>query len=156
MAGTVTVACKIPNGLILRLFEMIDTNEVTPTGYRSIKKAQPKGPQVTIAGYSREFMQAARAPIASGFALTRGVDADFWEEWLNQNQDSDCVRNGLIFAHENAADSKAQAKEHREVTDNQGPIIPDTDRRIPKRRNRDGKLVSAIITDDGGDDDGED
>lgn len=155
MSGTVTVACKIPNGLILQLHEMIDTNEVTPNGFRSIMKAQPKGPQVHIAGYSREFMQAPKAPIVCGFALTRGVDADFWEEWLNQHRDADCVRNGLIFAHENVADSKAQAKDHRDVSDNQGPLVQDTDRRIPKRRNSKGKMVSAITT-EAGDDDGED
>lgn len=147
MSGTVTVACKIPNGLILRLFEMVDTTEVMPNGHRTIKKAQPKGSPVQIAGYSHEFMQAPRSALASGgYALTHGVDADFWEEWLNQNRDADYVRNGLIFAQEKTADVRAQAKEHRDVADNQGPLVPDTDRRIPQRRNRDGKMVSAIQT----------
>ena len=146
MAGTVCVACKVPNGLILQLFEMADTTEVTPTGHREIKKARLKGEQVKIAGYSRELMKEARAPIANGFALTRGVDADFWEEWLNQNRDADYVRNGLIFAHAQTADTRAHAKELRDVVDNQGPIVPDTDRRLPQRRNRAGKLVAAIQT----------
>lgn len=153
MSGTVTVACKIPNGLILRLFEMVDTTEVMPNGHRTIKKAQPKGEPVRINGYSREFM-APRAGLASGFALTRNVDADYWEEWLNQNRDADYVRNGLIFAQVQTADTKAKAKELRDVSDNQGPLVPDTDRRIPQRRTRDGKLVSAIQTE--GADDNED
>lgn len=146
MSGQVTVACKIPNGLILQLSQLVDTAEVTPQGYRTIKKAQPIGPQVHIAGYSAPFMAAARAPIVCGYALTRGVDADFWEAWLNQNHDADCVRNGLIFAHEKTADTRAQAKEQRAVTDNQGPLVPDTDRRIPTKRNKDGKQVPAIAS----------
>lgn len=147
MSGTVTVACKITNGLILRLFRMADSHEpVMGGGFRTVQKAQPFGEVVRIAGYAHDVMHAPRAPIASGFALTRGVDADFWEEWLDQNRDADYVRNKLIFAHEAPANVRAQAKEFRGVTDNQGPIVPDTDSRIPRRKNREGKMVSAILT----------
>ena len=146
MAGTVVVACKITNGLILRLFEMADTPEVHPNGFRTIQKARQKGDPVKIAGYAHDIMHVPKAPISGGYALTTGVDADFWEEWLDQNRDADYVRNGLIFAHEKSADVRAQAKEYRARPDNQGPIVPDSDPRIPKRKNRDGKVVSAVQT----------
>lgn len=145
MAGTVTVACKLPNGLVLQVCTMVPGVEpVMGGGFREVMKSQRVGPQIRINGYARPAMTAPRAPMSQGFALTEGVDADIWEAWLDQHRDADYVRNGLIFAHATREDVKAQAREHREIRDNQGPIVPNTDPRIPKRRNSEGKEVPAI------------
>lgn len=149
MAGKVCVACKLPNGLFLQLFTMVTGAEpVMGGGFREVKIAQRVGEQIRINGYAHPAMSAPRAPMSQGFALTEGIDADFWEAWLNQNRDADYVRNGLIFAHATREDVKAQTREHRAISDNQGPIVPNTDPRIPKKKNVEGKEVPAIIDQD--------
>ena len=108
---TVTVACKLPNGLILRVFDMVDRDEpVMGGGMRKVKVAQERPAQVTIKGNAHPQNAAPRAPIIGGFALTQGVDKEFWDLWLAQNKDSDVVRNRLIFAHENTAKTEDAAR----------------------------------------------
>ncbi len=80
-ANVVTVGCKIPNGLVLRV------NDV----------------EVTIAGSNS-------SKVIGGYGLTQ-VDADFWSAWLERNSGLSFVRNDFVFAHEKAASTKAQANE---------------------------------------------
>jgi len=109
---TVTVACKLPNGLILRLFTMAEKNEqVMGGGSRKIKEAVEHPKRVVLNGNSHPQNAAPRAQIASGCALTMGVDKEFWDTWLAQNKDSDVVRNGLVFAHEKIENTSAEAKD---------------------------------------------
>ena len=107
MSDTVTVACKLPHGLVLRLHEMVEMNEPTAGGgFRKVKRAQAIGEPVVLKGYVRRFDRRLEpAPVAqtSSFALTHGVDADFFKKWLAQNHDLDAVKNNLIWAH-SAAD----------------------------------------------------
>lgn len=141
MSGTVTVACKLPNGLLLRVFQMVDSNEpVMGGGWRDVKRAEPFGEQVHIKGYALPANMQGIGLHVGGYALTPNVDADFWELWLNQNRDADYVRNGLIFAHEKKADAIAESKEKAQVWDGMGPLIPTKagsttrDRRSPKSK----------------------
>lgn len=159
MAGVVTVACKLPNGLILRLFEMAPEQElVMGGGVREVMKAHDLGTRVEINGNTPPFGQALLdsqgEPIstARGFALTTNVDADFWDEWLHQNEGSDIVKRGLIFAHARTADVRAEAREKEKVWTGLEPMRPATptdttgDPRMPSRRTRRGENtgISAV------------
>jgi hypothetical protein len=101
MPGTLTVGCKIPMGLQLRLFRMVERSEPQPGGgYRMAPSAMVYGEPVFINGCA----YAANAPlpeypIIGEAGLTFGVDADFFAEWLKQNADAEVVKKGLIFAH---------------------------------------------------------
>lgn len=98
--ATVTVACKLPNGLLLRLFKMEDVDTpVMGGGVKTIKEAQPIGEPVKINGYAVPYGKRPRFSIISDMALTKDVPAAFWHEWLKQNQKLDVVVKGLIFAH---------------------------------------------------------
>lgn len=116
--GTVTVACKVPHGLVLRLQMKTKVNEpVMGGGTREVEIYVPR-PDVktyTVNGPVTEQGKASKALVVDGFALTTGVPADFWQEWLSQNRELGAVVNGLIFAHEKkdsvddmAAERKAQ------------------------------------------------
>lgn len=133
MSDTLTVACKLPHGLVLRLHEMVEINEPTAGGsFRKVKRAQVIGEPVTIRGYLRRFDRATeQAPLASGssFALTQGVDADFFKKWLDQNKDLDAVRNGLIYAHGDADFVEGFIKEHAAVKSGLEPVDPNN---LPK------------------------
>jgi hypothetical protein len=79
---TVTVGCKLPHGLHLDL----------------------SGKRVTLVG-------ANSSSLIGGHGITEGVDKEFFERWMKTFRDSAFVKNGLIFAHDNANNTKAEAKE---------------------------------------------
>lgn len=132
-SGTVTVACKVPNGIVLRLHRLVDVIEATPDGGRKVKMAQQYGNEYTVHGPARPFGQAPRTTVVGGYALTKGVPADFWNEWLRQNAHSDLVRNNQIHAYHTLDAVKGEAQEKAKVRSGMEPIVPDKDPRIPKR-----------------------
>lgn len=109
-SSTVTVACKLPAGLILQIWEMAEVPEGSPTGTRMIKKAQKKGEPVKLNGCALPFGVSPEFPMPGGYALTT-IPADFWEEWCRQNKDSDVLKNRIIFAHGSENDTATQARE---------------------------------------------
>jgi hypothetical protein len=116
---TVTIACKLPNGIHLDVFRMDDWNEQTPTGVRATKRAVRDG-RFTLNGTRRRTDDPR---IAEGFALTHGVPAEHWARWLDANKDSALVTNGLIFAQK-GADVRAQAREKAGQLSGLEPIDP--------------------------------
>lgn len=125
-SGTVTVACKLPHGLILRLHEMISVPEpVLGGGVRETKVARHTGQEVIIKGAAVPYGKAPQTEIHGGYALTFGVDAQFFSRWMQEFKDSDMVKNGLIFAFEKRDDAAAKAKEQEEVRTGLEPIDPE-------------------------------
>ncbi|MDG4906026.1 hypothetical protein P9228_06130 [Mesorhizobium sp. WSM4898] len=128
MSTTVTVACKLPHGLVLRLHEMVEQNEPTAGGsFRKVKRAQVIGQPVVLKGYLRRFDRRKEpAPMAqdSSYALTHGVDADFFKKWLEQNKDLDAVRNNLVWAHTETDMVEGFIKEHEAQKSGLEPIDP--------------------------------
>lgn len=128
MSATVTVACKLPHGLILRLHEMVEMNEPTAGGsFRKVKRAQVIGEPVVVKGYSRRFdhrTEQAPAALPSSYALTYGVDADFFKKWLDQNKDLDAVKHNLIWAHAETDMVEGFIKEHAAQKSGFEPIDP--------------------------------
>jgi hypothetical protein len=112
--STVTVACKIPMGLVLKLYDWKKVNEpVMGGGTREVKTAVERynEKQYIINGNSYAQNEAPAMQIANGFAMTYGIPTAFWEEWLSQNIDSPLVKNGLIFAHSEQASLLAESRE---------------------------------------------
>ena len=88
MAGTVTVGCKLPHGIIIE-------HPLDP----SIKVALAGLNKVTIIG--------------ADYASTE-VDAEFFGIWSKANKDFGPLKSGAIFAGKSSADVKAAAKEFGE------------------------------------------
>lgn len=80
--NTITVGCKLPNGLTIE----INNQSITLNGANS-------------------------AALIGGHGITYDVDADLFNAWLEAHKDRDMVKNGFIFAHESSKDTKAEAKE---------------------------------------------
>lgn len=133
-AATVTVACKIPNGLILRIGSMETTRvPVLGGGMRDEKKWRWNGAEVQIAGPKRRVESGdPDSPVADGYALTFGVNAEFMARWIAENKDSDIVTKGLILVHEKRDELKAQTFEHRDARTGLEPMAQSDDKRIPK------------------------
>ena len=104
---TVCVACAVPNGLIIA-----DGIVLNGPGKVADQERQ-SGAQTGL--------------LVGGYALTRGVDAEEWEAWLEANAKSDAVRRGLIFAFESEA-----AVRHHALTRGAGVQAPDYGQRTAR------------------------
>jgi hypothetical protein len=140
----VTVACKIPNGLLLRIFKMALAREQTPTGYRDIERAEQVGDIVKINGPALPFGQDPEYVVVGGYALTPNVNKDFFDEWLRQNKDHEAVKANLIFAHSNRAVVSDRAREQRAVRSGLEPLNPDRIVRNGKSMPVDPRFPSQI------------
>ena len=81
-------------------------------GMREVKVAEELPESFTVLGVAHPQNAGPRGLMVGGFVLTSGVPKDLWDLWLNQNKDSDIVKNGLIFAHVKDIDTQANAKDH--------------------------------------------
>lgn len=126
MAGTVTVACKMPNGLQLRVFKMVDGIEpILGGGHRTIQRAEQVGGAVKVNGPVVPYGQVPKHTIVGGYALTPGVDADFWAAWYEQNKSTELVKNKIIFGSEQEDKIKRHAEAHAKVKSGLEPIDPE-------------------------------
>lgn len=125
--ATVVVASKLPFDLILRLQDVQKKSEpVMGGGMREYKMFVPRVGAKTFVLQGNSFPQnkGAHQEIFAGFALTRDIPQAFWDEWLEQNKDADYIRNGMIFAHTDAASVKDHAKEMENVKSNLERLDP--------------------------------
>lgn len=133
MAGTVTVACKIPNGLRLRVFKETKVNEpVMGGGTKEVSRFDQIGDEVVVRGPAVPF-GATLVNGLYGYALTT-IDADFWAKWKEQNKDHDAVRNGLIFASAKPDEVKGVARECENVRSGLEPLEQKGDPRTPRKQ----------------------
>jgi hypothetical protein len=128
MPGVVTVACRMPNGLRLRIYDFIETYEnVIGGGQRPFRKAvrRPK-PDVVLKGFTVPYGVMPNQTVVGGYGLTHEVDADFFSEWMKQNAESDLVKNNIVIAHEKADVVVKRAKEHNDTKSGLEPLDPGT------------------------------
>ena len=126
-SNTVTVACKLPNGLILRVFDMVETSEVVQGGYRDVKIARPRPEQFEVRGNAIPI-GVPNFPVpemADGFAITRGCPKELWDLWEEQNKHSHLVQKGLIFSSSSINALRDEIKNRRDLKSGLEPIDPE-------------------------------
>ena len=125
MPGLVTVASKLPHGLVLELEEEIkDKEPVMGGGHREVKRWRKNGHAVTINGTVRPFGASYSPTSQEGVGLTFGVDADFFAKWLSQKKDYPPVAAGMIYAAATVEDAVDHAKEISCLKSGFEPIDP--------------------------------
>jgi hypothetical protein len=118
MGTTVTVASKLPHGLILQNSRPIMDGEKVLTWVK-------EGPEVVIKGAATRVGEVIGKEIAGGFALTHGVDAEFFAAWIAHHAEFPAVKEGLIFAYEKPNAAASQAKEFAELKSGFEPVDPE-------------------------------
>jgi hypothetical protein len=115
--GTVTVACKLPNGVIL---ELKGKGRVTVRG-NAVEALPP-----TVPGERRRSVQplAPALIVSGGYALTPDVDEDFWNAWVETYAGLEIVEKGIIYALPRAADARAKSREMGDLKTGLEPIDP--------------------------------
>lgn len=135
-SGHVTVACKLPNGLKLQIYDMEEGSEpVMGGGTKTVKRAVSVGEPVKLNGVAVPFGKVPNYMIVGGYALTTGVDAQLFRRWMRDNWDSPIVTNKLILVHEDKVNVSDAAKDHDSIRSGLEPITPDKDPRIPRATN---------------------
>jgi len=143
---TVTVACKMPHGIVIRGFRSaMRSVPVMGGGVRDEKYFEPDGREVTILGNARPVGGEFRTRVVMGFALTQGVPKDLWEEWLASNKSMPAVRNGLIFALGSTSEVAEEARNRGKLRSNLEPLNPNGDPRRPRPLNA---RVGNVTTND--------
>jgi hypothetical protein len=133
----VNVACKLPNGLLLRLFLMVPRSEATPTGSRNTIVSEQIGPTVRLNGFARAWGVIPDYPIIGGYAITKNVPKEFFDTWLEQNKHAPFVKNKLVWAYEQLDKVEGQAKEWKDTKSGLEPLDPN---KLPPTGNRFVKL----------------
>jgi hypothetical protein len=148
----ITVASKMPMDIILQLCRETESRVTGQFGATTEKVFVKSGPTVMIRGVAypvgqvpKGFPKAPNMIEEAGYALTSNVDADFFEQWLKQNADTDMVLNGMIKAHIDLASLEDDAMDFAKVQSGLQPLDPDTDSRNPKPINT---AVAKVTTDD--------
>ena len=87
-SDTLTIGCKLPNGLICELGVFGSD------------------------GYQRVQLNGANSSnIIGGYGITENVSAKFWEAWVKKYGRLEFVRKGLVFAERDLASARDQAKD---------------------------------------------
>lgn len=102
--GTVTIACKLPNGLHLEV---------------------PGRGRVTLNGNATQVGVVPEHQISHQYGLTFGVDEDFWNEWVKLHHLLDIVKKRFVFAHEKVSMVQGEAREMQEVRTGLERLDPD-------------------------------
>lgn len=141
--GTVIVCSKLPMSIDLQLCEMRnETRRVRETVWQE-EVAAKVGPVVRVNGtsYPRGEPPAGfrgRPQMAGGFAMTFGVDAEWWARWLEMNRQAPFIASGMVWAVPNRQDAQAKARELASLRSGLDPIALSSDRtqieddRMPK------------------------
>ncbi len=146
---TVTVACKFPHGIILRTFEMVDKWD--DGAKRMGKESRQRPGMFTIKGTGnpKKVGREHQAQIVGGYAITQNVPANLWKAWLEDNKDSDLVKNQLIFAFEKLIDVEAKARDNAKSRSGLEPLNPDKIIKNGQRVPADPRIPHVIDPNDG-------
>lgn len=149
----VVVACKVPLGVMLHVDERTEMTVQTNQGAKQVVEYRRGSERVTVLGPAYPNGQSPegfrdKPPITGGYALTYGIDKDFWDRWWADNADPECnpadmdhkngcrctmiVRSRMIFAYEAPADTKAAAVEGKDLQSGLEPLKADGDYRSPR------------------------
>jgi hypothetical protein len=112
--ATVTVASKLPMDFILKLYDFKEKHEpVMGGGVRNYRIAEARRgvKDFVVQGIAYPQNKGPHQTLSFGYAITTGIPKAFWDEWLEQNKEADYVLNGMIFAHQDAASTMAEARE---------------------------------------------
>lgn len=127
--GKVWIACKLPNGLQLRVFEMVTRTETTLNGTRDFRIAQQLGEPVRLNGNAVAMGDVLSHKVVGGYGLTQ-IDEDFWNAWLEANQNADVIKNLLVSGHRTKEEASDWAREHASTRSGLEELVRDKDPRI--------------------------
>lgn len=120
MAQCVTVLCRLPSGVTLKLY---DLDQLTQRATSETPIMQPAAPRrsVTLNGAKHDPRYHPAEGRLLGRAGRTQVDGEFWEAWRAQNTHNALLTDKLVFAEASPAKAdSAMAEMSREKTGLEG------------------------------------
>lgn len=149
MADKVTVACKLPFGLLLDLrgpIEIVEINGQKSASATILAKVTLRGSAEQRRLESDGNLTGETQLVIDGYGLTQ-VSAEFWTAWEKQNAGSALLMNKVVFAMPKLDLAKDKAREiSPSVETGLEPINPLGDRRM-KGRTPNGQAVDVTKAD---------
>jgi hypothetical protein len=148
---TVTVGCKLPNGVHMVLYDVIveklrDLGGNEQESFRSYPRIGAPTYIINGCAVDLEKMRQGQLPghaivqgdlPGTGFGLTSGIPRDFWEEWSkapsfdgdgkmvdHPGPGYDLVKTGQVFAGADDRRAADEAKEKRNIRSGLEPLDP--------------------------------
>lgn len=137
----VAIACKIGVAYLdLQIFRPVTKMHDTQTGPREVREFVREQRIIRVRGtaYPRGTVPTGypeRPEMWNGYAITRGIDKDFWDVYAEQNRNSPYVKNGLLLADEDENRLRARTLEGRDMRSSIDPVTGENDGRMPKPNN---------------------
>lgn len=147
-SDTVTVACNLPNGLLLQIYDIEEVESVLPNG-RVIKENNAtlnldagrwmiNGAAIDYAALAEGGLPDYRvikgsAP-GTGYALTTGVPRAIVERWMHQNANSPLVKNRHVFVSGTEASAVDEARDYKDLNSGFQGLSQTGDYRLPSGR----------------------
>lgn len=127
MADTVTVCCRLPHGLRLRLTPEGDVQRRAELSKAGTPDRSPTGyvKEVVVQGANRAPNYHPKDNVLLGRVGRTVVDKPFWDAWLAAHKDSDLVKNNCVFAELTDAKADAKAAEFSKVKTGFEPVDPE-------------------------------
>ena len=144
-AATVVIGCKVPNGIILREFKMVEKTLRIHGMVTTEMMSQETGKRFTVRGPALAFGQIPNIPIVGGYALTVGVPRDLARTWFDQNQEAEIVKNNLIFCEDTIERATSRAKELANTKSGLEPLDPNN---LPAEFTKGKAKVATAVLDD--------
>lgn len=156
---TVTVACNIPMGMILQIYNIETQETILPNG-RAITENNATlnldhgqwyvhGPVNfnALAASGRDVnadFRIIKGDVPDGgYALTPGIPRDFWEKWEKDNERSPLITGKHIFAASSETRAVGMSREYREFKSGLQGLNQSGDYRVPN-----GKLIRKFDRND--------
>jgi hypothetical protein len=129
----VTVYCKLPTGLRIRNFVMVEVTEHRlGGGTNTFKQADQRGEDILLWGNIFRIGDPMTHRIVGDYGVTEGVNKESWDNWLEANKDTPMVKNGLVFAAEKRDFGDGEANDRRDTLSGLERMQKDGDPRAPK------------------------
>lgn len=110
--GSVFVGCRLPHGLNMQLTRPMELKENILGGgvNKFVINKRVGGEHYKLHGVALEPGERPKFVLVNGAAITK-IPAKFWNDWLEQNSESDIVKNRLVFATGTEASTRDIARE---------------------------------------------
>lgn len=128
-AKFVSMGCKLPNGLRMRVFKSYEESEpVMGGGSRSVTRWRQDGESFILNGNRYQVNETGAQNVShvieGGFGITNNVPAEFAQRFIKQNEDAAIVKEGLVFIMGNETEARAKAKDGAKKTSGLEPLDP--------------------------------
>jgi len=124
--ATVTVLCRLPHGVRLRLAPQGETERRVQMSANGTPDRSPTRieREVIVNGANKAPNYHPKDNVMLGRVGRTTVDKSFWDAWLAQHKDSDLVKNHCVFAEVSERNVESRVREFETEKTGFEPVDP--------------------------------